>query len=1070
MASTADIVVTERVCADMRAAGGGMPAARDYIAQAYLGQWGSAQTIERARNRIHWLGRHVTGTRVLEVGCSEGILALLLAREGFEVTGVDVNGEAIAFASNLLEKEREEVRQRVRFVCANITLLDPPQDRFDCVLIGEVLEHVVNPPAFLAKCLRHVKPGGTCILTTPLGISPHADHKQTFVGSGLLRLLLPFMEIRHFSVADGYVRVVGQVREGIEALEPAALTGGLEKCERVCDAELLRCVLEQTESGLLEMQRGFWGQVSKLRQECERWQQQCENLQQQQRAAQEQSDRELASREERVNALETQLQQRQREAALLREQLERLQNDQQRTRQENEQLRAQLRQLTTANAAQAQELAARQRLLEEREQRLESLARQAELQRVELAGLKPRLEAAQREYRALRLKHQTEVGRLRSRLDRQNNQINYLKAELARQFQTVRYRVGDAFVSALEGPGGLIRLPVRLFKLFYQGLRQRRQRRCSEAPAAPIDNPASRNQTSGVAHTESGSARAADSCSLAGESKEDPASHARQLARTWLTPIVSAADGVRAGPVVAGILDTMSALTFGPECRLLSFAPHNWEHVLEQQPPQLLLVESAWQGNEKSWQYLVGEYAGQSRAALEGLVAWCRRRGIPTVFWNKEDPVHFAKFKGAARLVDFVCTTDANMLPAYRELTNGQARGLDVLMFAAQPRLHNPIAVGARSSAPCFAGSFYANRHVERRRQMEALLDAARPFGLVIYDRNHGSAAPDFRFPERFAGCVRGSLPYEEIIRVYKQHKVFLNVNSVTDSPTMFSRRVFELLACGTAVISTPSLGIEKVFGALVPVAEDQSQFAVLLERLLTDEDYRRDLVRRGRREVFARHTTRHRLRQIAELVGLNLFTDGQTQLSVLTSVADATAARRLIELLAAQSARPSAVYLLAQPGVDAVQVSEQLQGRLPGLRVEVHSGVADDFGPLLRRLDAGPNNWVACLDPANDYDQWYLEDLLQCTQFAQADVIGHASYRLREADGRVRRHVGTENDYGALVHPHACLIRAECLRGSGWKQTARAGRARLAELQSNGVRVYAADGEGVCLAACNEA
>jgi len=1054
-----------------------MPAVRDCIAQAYLGRWGSVQTIERARNRIHWLGRHVTGRRVLEVGCSEGILSLLLAREGFEVTGVDVNSEAIGFAANLLEKEREEVRQRTRFICANITLLDPPQDRFDCVLIGEVLEHVVNPQAFLAKCLRHVKPGGTCILTTPLGISPHADHKQTFVGSGLLRLLLPFMEIRHFSIADGFMRVVGRVREGLEALPSVGLTTPAEQQDGLSDLELVRAVLEQTERGLLEMQRGFWEEVGKLREHSKR-------LEQMQQATREKFDHQLETRQQRIDALETQLQQQQREMAALREQMEQIKAEQQRTRQENERLRtengqllAQARQLSSGNAAQAQELAAqrrllseRDRLLSERDSRIETLTRQVAAYRAEADGLKSRIEAAQRECRSLRQKQQTELGRLRSRLDRQTNQIKFLKAELERQFETVRYRIGDAFVAAAEGPGGLVRLPGRLLKLFFQGWRQRRQRGRSVVPARVVDPSAAQNDVSCQRSAIAGPGQAGKAVASAEEAKEDPASHARQLARAWLTPPAATAAVGRDGPVVAAVLDTMSALTFGPECRLLRFAPHDWEYVLEQQPPQLLLVESAWQGNDRSWQYLIGEYTGQSRAALENLVSWCRRRGVPTVFWNKEDPVHFSKFKGAARLFDIICTTDANMLPAYRELTNGQVRGLDVVMFAAQPRLHNPIAAGPRSDAPCFAGSFYANRHVERRRQMEALLDAARAFGLVIYDRNYGSEAPDFRFPERFADCVRGSRSYEEIVRVYKQHKVFLNVNSVSDSPTMFSRRVFELLACGTAVISTPSVGIEKVFGPLVPVAEDQAQFAALLERLLTDEDYRRELVRRGRREVFARHTTRHRLRQIAELAGLNLFADEAPGLAVLAGVTAAAQGQRLVELLAGQTVRPSAVYLHVGAGIDAAAIGDGLLRRLPGLRVETHIAANDDLEPLLRRLEAHRETWVACLDPTNDYDQWFFEDLLQCTQFAQADVIGHASYRVRLPDGQVRRHAGVENDFDGSVHPHTCLIRADCLRRSGWSGTVPGARDRLAKLTRDGVRRYAADGEGVCIAACNEA
>ena len=47
-----------------------------------------------------------------------------------------------------------------------------------------------------------------------------------------------------------------------------------------------------------------------------------------------------------------------------------------------------------------------------------------------------------------------------------------------------------------------------------------------------------------------------------------------------------------------------------------------------------------------------------------------------------------------------------------------------------------------------------------------------------------------------------GELPYDQMLAAYKMYKVFLNVNSVIDSPTMCARRVFELSACSTPVVS----------------------------------------------------------------------------------------------------------------------------------------------------------------------------------------------------------------------------------------------------------------------------
>ncbi len=74
---------------------------------------------------------------------------------------------------------------------------------------------------------------------------------------------------------------------------------------------------------------------------------------------------------------------------------------------------------------------------------------------------------------------------------------------------------------------------------------------------------------------------------------------------------------------------------------------------------------------------------------LTALVAWCRDEGIPTVFWNKEDPPNYDRFIETARLFDQVFTVDAERIPDYqRDLGHDR---VELLPFAAQPRIHNPV-------------------------------------------------------------------------------------------------------------------------------------------------------------------------------------------------------------------------------------------------------------------------------------------------------------------------------------------------------------------------------------------
>jgi hypothetical protein len=315
----------------------------------------------------------------------------------------------------------------------------------------------------------------------------------------------------------------------------------------------------------------------------------------------------------------------------------------------------------------------------------------------------------------------------------------------------------------------------------------------------------------------------------------------------------------------------MSVAGFGPECTLLLPCRPGWEAEVERFQPDMLLVESAWRGNDDQWRYCVGTYTGaeyRGLPQLRALVEWFRARGLPTVFWNKEDPVHFEKFAEAASLFDIVFTSDENSIERYRAL-GGAASYVGALQFAAQPRLHHPFGPAKRDSSPVFAGTFYRNRHEDRQGTLAMLLSAAKPFDLRIYDRAYGDTSGDFGFPDDVAGCVRGSLPYTELMDVYRQHRVFLNTNSITASPTMYSRRVFELLACGTAVVSTPSDGLARQFGDIVDIVETPEEATAALQSLLGSEDLWWRRYAEGIRRVMTGHTYAHRLAQICDAAGV---------------------------------------------------------------------------------------------------------------------------------------------------------------------------------------------------------
>ena len=150
----------------------------DRITEAYLGEMGEA-FMHRTRRRIHWIRDQVRGRRVLDIGCSQGIVCILLARAGHDVTGIDLDARAIAEARAYLAAEPREVQDRVRLVHGDAADL-PAGEHFDTVVLGEILEHFEDPGWLIDLAADRTAPGGRLVVTVPFGVNDFPDHKQTF--------------------------------------------------------------------------------------------------------------------------------------------------------------------------------------------------------------------------------------------------------------------------------------------------------------------------------------------------------------------------------------------------------------------------------------------------------------------------------------------------------------------------------------------------------------------------------------------------------------------------------------------------------------------------------------------------------------------------------------------------------------------------------------------------------------------------------------------------------------------------------------------------------------------------
>ncbi|MCI7551502.1 MAG: glycosyltransferase [Arcanobacterium sp.] len=427
---------------------------------------------------------------------------------------------------------------------------------------------------------------------------------------------------------------------------------------------------------------------------------------------------------------------------------------------------------------------------------------------------------------------------------------------------------------------------------------------------------------------------------------------------------------------VAGILDTFSNAAFSDAFDYFPIARDDFELFFDEVQPALVFVESAWHGNDDEWVYQLAGPAGPKKA-FQRLVAAAQQRNIPVVFWNKEDPPHFEQFIDAAGLCDHIFTTEQALIPTYHERTGIDS--VQLLRFAAAPTIHRPDQVDHyRRGEVCFAGQYFRHKYPERREQMDVLFSASKDYDFTIYSRVFGGDE-NYQFPQEYVPYVRGSLPYDEMVKEYKRHRIFLNVNSVPQSNSMCARRVFELAASKTLVLSMPTKAIISIFGTdQIPLVNDVEEARAAISRYLADADLYLSTTQRAWRTVLLDHTYKHRAFQILDAANIehaSVYRPINITISNSHDLPVAHVTHNLDSIV--RTIRKLATHQL----VGSVNIADRHLSRspllldLPGL-----NSIRDQESP------------VTTLDVSCTYGENYLLDLVLLKyQFEEADIVTKA-------------------------------------------------------------------------------
>ncbi len=139
--------------------------------------------------RLEWisgLAGGLQGKRVVDVGCGGGILSESMARQGAQVTGIDLADKPLKVAK--LHQLESGVQVDYRLIAAEDLAAAEPAS-FDVVTCMEMLEHVPDPVSVMAACAQMVKPDGWVFFST-LNRNPKS-YLLAIVGAEYVLNMLP---------------------------------------------------------------------------------------------------------------------------------------------------------------------------------------------------------------------------------------------------------------------------------------------------------------------------------------------------------------------------------------------------------------------------------------------------------------------------------------------------------------------------------------------------------------------------------------------------------------------------------------------------------------------------------------------------------------------------------------------------------------------------------------------------------------------------------------------------------------------------------------------------------------
>lgn len=845
---------------------------RDRVGDVYQGKYGNEEFQERTRKRVNWICGHTAGENILDVGCSQGIVALLLAREGKNVLAIDIDAENIAYAEEHLASEPLDVQKHVQYLCVDFLKHNLQDAAFDCVLLTEVLEHLDDPEACLEKISGLLRPDGQVLVMVPFGINPHPDHKRTYYFLDLLHSMQKYFQPVSVDFLESWIAIRAYSQQG-------------ERRESIpIDEELLRRIEQEffyIDSVKQNSINYFKGKRDALKADMK-------DLTI--------KNRSLSHKYKTLSST-------------------------------HEALAGEYEALSNAHEALTDDHAA---LLDRYENLLK---KQTDLQKKQKI-LDEKVKNLTKKYDIL---SKSRFGRLQIKWWKYKG--NRRRAKAARN---------EKWKSRIRGFVFSHPLLTRLYMKFRPFIKKF---------ILPHFNSSSVKK--GRKGPDWAYVPQAEF-----ERKTDRDFFQRVKPLIDALPQSSGCRYYQRSQLKVGIVaDRFFMDSIKDAADFLFLTPDQWEEQIQE--IDFLLIVSAWSGLNEEWRGAAKPGSEQQQTIFK-IMAACKERKIPSVFYSKEDPPNYDFFLPIAQHSDIIFTSCAEVVEKYQKDCDTQQ--IYVLPFGINPLIHNPVGMRNQDKKPgvIFSGSWmnkYPERCKDMRMLMDGIMEAEVP--LKIVDRNYNRYAPNYRFPPEYWPSISQPIDHDDLQKLHKLYDWALDINTVKTSLTMFANRGYELQASGSLQISNYSAGVNDKL-PFVFIANEQQEVVEILKHMRPEEIYRRQI--EGVRAMMTGETCFDRLGTLTSAAGVSL--DQPTRRIAVIADGDTPRVRDMFE----RQTYPEKVLLFA-----------------------------GDVSPKeLERYDM-----AAFFAEEMDYEIFYLEDMANGFKYTACDYITKDAYWIGD-----ELHTGIEHNY----------------------------------------------------------